>query len=88
MCLFFQQISPRLKLVADEDDGLTCRICLFPFWYQSELFEHLKYTHDIADPKRFEIEEKEKKIRYQREEQQKIAISKQQRMSAMSMAMR
>ena len=56
-----QQIIPRLALLNDEDDGVTCRMCLQPFWYKSELFEHLKTLHSISDPERYEKEEREKK---------------------------
>ena len=41
---------PRLSLLDDEDDGLTCRLCLQPFWYKAQLIDHLKETHSIADP--------------------------------------
>jgi hypothetical protein len=40
----------RLQLLEEEDDGLTCRMCLQPFWYKSELHDHLKSTHSITDP--------------------------------------
>ena len=51
-----------------------------PFWYKKELHEHLKSTHSISDPDRYEKEEREKKLRRIREEQQRMAIAKQQRM--------
>ncbi len=51
-----------------------------PFWYKNELHDHLKSTHSISDPDRYEREEREKKIRRIREEQQRMAIAKQQRM--------
>ena len=44
------QIMPRLSLLDDEDDGLTCRLCLQPFWYKARLIDHLKETHSIAEP--------------------------------------
>ena len=47
-----QQIMPRLSLLDDEDDGVTCRMCLQPFWYKSQLHDHLKSTHSISEPER------------------------------------
>ena len=49
-----QQIMPRLQLLNDEDDGVTCRMCLQPFWYKSQLHDHLKSMHSITDPERYE----------------------------------
>jgi hypothetical protein len=43
---------PRLQLLDEEDDGLTCRMCLQSFWYKTELLDHLKTTHSITDPDR------------------------------------
>ena len=43
-----QQMMPRLQLLDEEDDGLTCRMCLQPFWFKSELKDHLKSTHSIT----------------------------------------
>jgi hypothetical protein len=70
-----QQIMPRLQLLDDEDDGVTCRMCLQPFWYKSQLHDHLKSTHSISDPERYEKEEREKKLRRLREEQHRMAMS-------------
>ena len=69
-----QQIMPRLQLLDDEDDGVTCRMCLQPFWYKSQLFEHLKAVHSISDPERYEKEEREKKLRRLREDQQRMSL--------------
>lgn len=69
------QIMPRLQLLDDEDDGVTCRMCLQPFWYKSQLHDHLKTTHSISDPERYEKEEREKKLRRLREEQHRMALS-------------
>merc|ERR1719346_117067 len=69
------QIMPRLQLLDDEDDGVTCRMCLQPFWYKSQLHEHLKTTHSITDPERYEKEEREKKLRRLREEQHRMALA-------------
>ena len=78
------QIMPRLQLLDDEDDGLTCRLCLQAFWYRDHLNEHLKDAHSIADPSKYEREEREKKLRRIREEQQRMAMSKRQRLMQMS----
>lgn len=67
-----QQIIPRLQLLDDEDDGLTCRMCLQQFWYKSELLDHLKGTHSIADPDRYERDEKDKRTRKMRDDQQRF----------------
>merc|ERR1712016_116977 len=56
-------------------DGVTCRMCLQPFWYKSQLFEHLKTVHSISDPERYEKEEREKKLRRLREDQQRMAMA-------------
>jgi len=34
----------------EEDDSLICKKCQMDFWYRSELFDHMKTTHFIADP--------------------------------------
>lgn len=78
------QIMPRLQLLDDEDDGLTCRLCLQAFWYRHNLNEHLQEAHSITDPSKYEREEREKKLRRIREEQQRIAMSKRQRLMQMS----
>merc|ERR1712088_1120039 len=78
------QIMPRLQLLDDEDDGLTCRLCLQAFWYRDHLNDHLKDAHSIVDPSKYEREEREKKLRRIREEQQRIAMSKRQRLMQMS----
>jgi len=78
------QIMPRLQLLDDEDDGLTCRLCLQAFWYRGHLNDHLKEAHSIADPTKYEREEREKKLRRIREEQQRMAMSKRQRLMQMS----
>ena len=80
------QIMPRLQLLDDEDDGLTCRLCLQAFWYKTQLIDHLKDTHSIADPVKYEREEREKKLRRIREEQQRLAAAKRQRMGAAAYA--
>merc|ERR1712079_533178 len=41
----------------DDDDDLTCRICMSSFWYKSQIVEHLSKTHSVKDPEAF-IKEK------------------------------
>ena len=69
-----QIIMPRPQLLDDEDDGLSCRNCLKPFWYKSQLHDHLKYTHSIKDPEQYENEERAKKLRRLREEQHRMHL--------------
>ena len=38
---------------SDDDDDLTCRICLSSYWYKNEVLEHLKSTHSIEDPEKY-----------------------------------
>lgn len=70
---------PRLTILDDEDDGLTCRLCLASYWYKAEIHQHLKTVHSISDPEKYDKEEKEKKMRRMREEQQRILLAKKQR---------
>ena len=71
-----QQIMPRLQLLDDEDDdGPSCQKCLQPFWYKSQLHDHLKSAHYITDPERYEKEEREKKLIQLREEQHRTALA-------------
>ena len=46
--------SKNLQLLDDEDDGVTCRMCLQPFWYKSQLHDHLKSMHSIKNPGKYE----------------------------------
>ena len=77
---------PRLQLLDDEDDGLTCRLCLQAFWYKAALIDHLKETHSIADPVKYEREERGKKLRKIQEERQRLEAAKRQRMGAAAYA--
>ena len=83
-----QQILPRLQLLEEEDDGLTCRMCLQSFWYKSQLIDHLKASHSVTDPERYEREEREKKMRRIREDQQRQIMAKRQRMGPGGRGMR
>lgn len=68
-----------VDILEDEDDGLTCRLCLASYWYKTEMFEHYKSVHSIADPAKYDKEEKEKKMRRIKEEQHRIMLAKKQR---------
>ena len=46
--------SKKLKLLADEDDGITCHMCLQGFWYKTYLFNYLNTYHGISDPEAYE----------------------------------
>ena len=66
----------RFQLLDDEDDdGPSCQKCLQPFWYKSQLHDHLKSAHFITDPERYEKEEIEKKLIRLREEQHRMALA-------------
>ena len=40
-------------LFKDEDDeDLTCTMCLSSFWYRTELIEHMKSTHNVEKPEK------------------------------------
>ena len=45
----------------DDDDDLTCRVCLSSFWYRTQLIEHLEKTHSVKDPEAF-LNEKRRRI--------------------------
>ena len=45
----------------DDDDDLTCRICMSSFWYKSQIIEHLSKTHSVKDPEAF-IKEKRRRV--------------------------
>ena len=72
------QVTPRLSLLDDEDDGLTCRMCLQSFWYKTHLLEHLKDAHSISEPDRYEREERERRLRRIREVQQRRMVAQRQ----------
>lgn len=74
------QVTPRLSLLDDEDDGLTCRMCLQSFWYKAHLLEHLKDAHSISEPDRYEREERERRLRRIREVQQRRMVAQRQYM--------
>ena len=45
----------------DDDDDLTCRICLSSFWYRTQVLEHLGKTHSVKDPEAF-IKERRSRV--------------------------
>jgi len=49
----------------DDDDGLTCPLhqCQADFWFKSELQNHMKEAHDIADIEEFKRTENEKRAK-------------------------
>jgi len=63
----------------DEDQSLVCKKCSKDFWYKSELHEHMKKDHNIADPLQHDKEEMMRKIRAEQEERQrKLALIRQE----------
>lgn len=42
----------------EDDEDLTCRICLNAFWYKSQILEHLKTVHSVQDPEMYLKEKK------------------------------
>jgi len=42
----------------EDDEDLTCRLCLNAFWYKPQVLEHLKTVHSVTDPEAFVKEKK------------------------------
>jgi len=42
----------------EDDEDLTCRICLNAFWYKSQIVDHLKTVHNVQEPESFLKEKK------------------------------
>ena len=74
-----EPVSSKVNILEDEDDGLTCRLCLASYWYKTEMFEHYKSVHSIADPEKYDKEEKDKRMKRIKEEQHRINLAKKQR---------
>lgn len=59
-------IEPVVEIQENDDneneDGFNCRLCMQSFWYQGALNDHLKSKHGIADPYKYEREERLKKL--------------------------
>ena len=70
---------PLMVIDDDEDDGLTCRLCMASYWYKTEMYEHYKTVHSITDPAKYDKEEKIKKMKKLKEEQHRINMAKRQR---------
>merc|ERR1711962_1098431 len=66
---------PGMEIILDdEEDGEespTCKMCMKDFWYKSQLHDHLKAEHSIADPVQHEKEQRMEKIKAEQEERQK-----------------
>ena len=45
----------------DDDDDLTCRVCLSSFWYRTQLLEHLEKSHSVKDPDAY-LKEKRSRV--------------------------
>jgi len=37
----------------EDDEDLSCRLCLSTFWYKTEIMEHLKQDHNVDDPEKY-----------------------------------
>jgi len=40
----------QVQMIFEEDNSLVCKKCHMDFWYKSELHDHMKKEHFIADP--------------------------------------
>ena len=54
-----EYLSKKTKLLAyededEEEDNVTCHMCLQDFWNKTYLFDHLQYDHGISDPEAYE----------------------------------
>lgn len=52
------------KVAADpfeDDDDLTCRVCLSAFWYKTQILEHLEKAHSVKDPESF-LKDKKRRL--------------------------
>jgi len=73
-------MSSRFQLTRDEDDGLTCRLCLQPFWFREELKKHLTDVHSFTE--KDQEEERRRNVQRVMEQRRRIAMAQQQRMQA------
>ena len=59
-----QLLNPLKKLEEEEtaffedDEDLSCSLCMNSYWYKREIYEHLMVEHDIDDPEKFLKEKK------------------------------
>ena len=73
-------MSSRFNLTREEDDGLTCRLCLQPFWFREELKKHLTDVHSFTE--KDQEEERRRNVQRVMEQRRRIAMAQQQRMQA------
>ena len=73
-------MSSRFQLTREEDDGLTCRLCLQPFWFREELKKHLTDVHSFTE--KDQEEERRRNVQRVMEQRRRIAMAQQQRMQA------
>ena len=71
--------QPLMVVDDDEDDGLTCRLCMASYWYKTEMYEHYKSVHSITDPAKYDKEEKDKRMKKVKEEQHRFNMIKRQK---------
>lgn len=77
-------MSSRYQLSRDEDDGLTCRLCLQAFWMKEELNKHLTDVHSFTE--KDQEEEKRRNVQRVMEQRRRIALAQQQRMQSAMVA--
>ena len=73
-------MSSRYQLSRDEDDGLTCRLCLQAFWMKEELKKHLTDVHSFTE--KDQEEERRRNVQRVMEQRRRIALAQQQRMQS------
>ena len=73
-------MSSRYQLSRDEDDGLTCRLCLQAFWFREELKKHLTDVHSFTE--KDQEEERRRNVQRVMEQRRRIALAQQQRMQS------
>lgn len=44
--------NPLFRDGDDDEDDLTCNMCLSSFWYRQELIDHMKNTHNVEKPEK------------------------------------
>ena len=70
-------MSSRYQLSRDEDDGLTCRLCLQAFWFREELKKHLTDVHSFTE--KDQEEERRRNVQRIMEQRRRIALAQQAR---------
>jgi hypothetical protein len=74
------KMASRYQLGRDEDDGLTCRLCLQAFWMKEELKKHLTDVHSFTE--KDQEEERRRNVQRIMEQRRRIALAQQQRMQS------